>query len=79
MDHLAQPVDKDQNTRSTEDIGWEAKDKVHANGLPAVAGNWQALKRSLRVRCRLHSLTNVTRFDVCTYPLVHISPPKIAG
>ncbi|ETI29930.1 hypothetical protein F443_22951, partial [Phytophthora nicotianae P1569] len=41
MNHLAETIDEDQDTRASLLVKWDAKNEVHANGSPRLCGDGQ--------------------------------------
>ena len=79
MHHLAEAIHEYEDPCIAIAIRRIAKHEVHAHGLPAIHGDWQRVKWSLRAPGRLHPLTLFARANVVGDPLEQVRPPEVSG
>ena len=76
MDHFAQPIDEHNNAGVVVRVGWQPKNEVHTDRIPALWRNRQWLQRGTARRSRLDALTLLTGAHVLGHPLIQVRPPE---
>ncbi|GMF29156.1 unnamed protein product [Phytophthora lilii] len=77
MNHLAETIDEDQDTRAPLVVRRGAKNEVDANGSPRLCGDGQWTQWSLSRTRRFDTLTHFTRAYPRTKPFVHLRPVEV--